>query len=243
MTTSWDDKQRNQVLEEQKKDKKSLSRNKRMFGLILGTLEKFKAEESQRKDTKRQEIEKKLDQAAEEEREASIRERKELFEQRKIKRVQLRCLEQKIQKVELHKEWEKSQLTLGSFIETKSKPSIFFLPKKHNSETQKRLQQTKDKYRIIFAEKRAKIQKELKEIEEQYKVECQIEQTKANESNENGNSLEKPPEAADEKMDTNNNNNVQNNNDETATTSSETVDTAGEELKEEDQSADQLMEL
>lgn len=51
MTTSWDDKQRNQVLEEQKKDKKSLSRNKRMFGLILGTLEKFKAEESQRKDT------------------------------------------------------------------------------------------------------------------------------------------------------------------------------------------------
>lgn len=96
---------------------------------------------------------------------------------------------------------------------------------------------------VIFAEKRAKIQKELKEIEEQYKVECQIEQTKANESNENGNSLEKPPEAADEKMDTNNNNNVQNNNDETATTSSETVDTAGEELKEEDQSADQLMEL
>ena len=51
VATSWEAKQRNQVLEEQKNDTKSLNRNKRMFGLILGTLEKFKSEESQRKDT------------------------------------------------------------------------------------------------------------------------------------------------------------------------------------------------
>lgn len=43
-------KHRNQVLEEQKNDKKSMSRNRRMFGHILGTLEKFKNEQSQRKD-------------------------------------------------------------------------------------------------------------------------------------------------------------------------------------------------
>jgi len=51
VSTSWETKQRNQVLEEQKNDTKSLNRNKRMFGMILGTLEKFKSEESQRKDT------------------------------------------------------------------------------------------------------------------------------------------------------------------------------------------------
>lgn len=50
VATSWENKHRTQVLEEQKNDKKSLIRNKRMFGLIQGTLEKFKNEESQRKD-------------------------------------------------------------------------------------------------------------------------------------------------------------------------------------------------
>lgn len=50
VSTSWENKHRTQVLEEQKNDKKSLIRNKRMFGLIQGTLEKFKNEESQRKD-------------------------------------------------------------------------------------------------------------------------------------------------------------------------------------------------
>lgn len=50
VATSWEMKHRNQVLEEQKLDKKSMSRNRRMFGHILGTLEKFKNEQSQRKD-------------------------------------------------------------------------------------------------------------------------------------------------------------------------------------------------
>jgi pinin len=44
-------KPRTQALEEQKNDKKSLARNKRMFGMILGTLQKFQSEESMRKDT------------------------------------------------------------------------------------------------------------------------------------------------------------------------------------------------
>jgi len=49
------------------------------------------------------------------------------------------------------------------------------MPVKHNSETHKRLQETKDKYRIIFAEKRAKVQKELNDIEEHYKKEYNLE--------------------------------------------------------------------
>lgn len=47
-STSWEPKQRDQVLEEQKKDKSSFLRNKRMFGFLMKTLETFKNEESHR---------------------------------------------------------------------------------------------------------------------------------------------------------------------------------------------------
>ena len=50
---------------------------------------------------KREEIEKKLDQADEQERESHKKERSELFQKRKEKRVQLKCLEQKLQRVEV----------------------------------------------------------------------------------------------------------------------------------------------
>ncbi|KAH7640050.1 pinin [Dermatophagoides farinae] len=171
VATSWEMKHRNQVLEEQKNDKKSMSRNRRMFGHILGTLEKFKNEQSQRKDLqKRAEIEQKLDQAAEQEREALKKEREKLFKERKSKRLQMKCLEMKLQRAEIHKKWEQSQQYLGNFIETKTKPNIFYMPTKHNAETMKRSQETKDKYRIIFAEKRAKIHKELNEIDEMYRM-------------------------------------------------------------------------
>jgi hypothetical protein len=51
VATTRSAKPRTQALEEQKNDKKSLARNKRMFGMILGTLQKFQNEESTRKDT------------------------------------------------------------------------------------------------------------------------------------------------------------------------------------------------
>ncbi|OTF73594.1 Pinin-like protein, partial [Euroglyphus maynei] len=171
VATSWEMKHRNQVLEEQKNDKKSMSRNRRMFGHILGTLEKFKNEQSQRKDLqKRAEIEQKLDQVDEQEREALKNEREKLFKERKSKRLQMKCLEMKLQRAEIHKQWEQSQQYLGNFIETKTKPNIFYMPVKHTTETMKRSQETKDKYRIIFAEKRAKIQKELNEIDEMFRI-------------------------------------------------------------------------
>lgn len=205
VATSWETKQRNQVLEEQKNDTKSMKRNKRMFGLILGTLEKFKNEESQRRDSKREEIEKKLDQADEKEREAAKKEQIELFKQRREKRIKLKCLEQKIQMVQVHKEWEESQQFMGNFIETKSKPNLFYLPVKHNSETQKRLQETKDKYRIIFAEKRAKVQKELNDIEENFKFDMKFATDDNNDDellkNDEQNDLEQPVDRNDEKDD------------------------------------------
>lgn len=86
---------------------------------------------------------------------------------------------------------------MSHFIQTKTKPHIFYLPSKHTPESERRLQETKDKYRckpnlhfvlalnlktilffdsiVIVAEKRAKVQKELSEIDELYKKEEQNE--------------------------------------------------------------------
>ncbi|XP_054152947.1 pinin-like isoform X2 [Oppia nitens] len=168
-------KPRTQALEEQKKDK-SLARNKRMFGMILGTLQKFQNEESSKRDTqtmKRVEIEKKLDEKAEQEKIALKKERRELFLIRREKEAQIRRIEHKMERVEIHREWERSHQHLSNYIQTKTKPNIFYLPAKQTPETEKRLQESKDKYRLIVAEKRAKVQKELAEIDELYKKEEQ----------------------------------------------------------------------
>ena len=122
IATTRETKPRTQALEEQKSDKKGLARNKRMFGMILGTLQKFQKEETSRKDTvwlftiwfkqssywfvlqqtqKRVEIEKKLDAKAEEERVAIKKEKRELFMKRREKQAQIRRIEHKLQRVEI----------------------------------------------------------------------------------------------------------------------------------------------
>lgn len=163
------------VTENQGKDCPGLLRNKRMFGMILGTLQKFQSEESRRSSAtqRREEIEKKLDQEAEQEKANVKKERSELFRELRDKQATERKLQQKIERVESHEQWEKSQAPLSSFIQTKAKPCIFYLPKKMTPESEKRLKDTKDKYRMIIAEKRAKVQKDLNDIEELYQKEVQ----------------------------------------------------------------------
>lgn len=46
-----------------------------------------------------------------------------------------------------HQEWEKSYQHFGNYIQTKTKPQLFYLPAKHTPETEKKLQETKDKFR------------------------------------------------------------------------------------------------
>ncbi|RWS21059.1 Pinin-like protein [Leptotrombidium deliense] len=183
IATQKEVKPRHQAIEEQKSDKKSMARNKRMFGMILGTLQKFQSEESRRKDItqKRVEIEKKLEQAAADEKETVKKERIELYKVRREKQAQIRRIELKMERVQSHQDWEKSFQFLGSFIQTKTKPHIFYMPVKHTPESEKRLKETKDKYRLIVAEKRAKVQKELTDIDDSYKKETESEVGNENE--------------------------------------------------------------
>jgi pinin len=168
-------KPRTQALEEQKSDSKGMARNRRMFGMILGTLQRFQSDEGKRKETtqRRQQIEKKVDKVAEDEKSAVVKERKELFKNRRNKQAELRKVQFKMERVEVHQDWERSHQHLGSFIRTRTKPYIFYMPKKLTSETEKRLTETKETYRLIVAEKRAKVQKELADIDECYRKEVE----------------------------------------------------------------------
>ena len=47
---------------------------------------------------------------------------------------------------EQHQQWEKSNQYLANFIQTKTKPHLFYMPNKLTPETEKRLKETKDKY-------------------------------------------------------------------------------------------------
>ncbi|CAF4051369.1 unnamed protein product [Adineta steineri] len=115
------------------RDQESTGRNRRMFGVILGTLNKFKAEANayngQTLGIKRQEIEKRLEEKQEKEREDKKHERTELLANKKTCQQQLKLVNIKLEIMQRIATYEKNHLPLRNFIRTKTKPYIFYLPK------------------------------------------------------------------------------------------------------------------
>ena len=70
-----------------------------MFGSILGTLQKFRADETKVKDRelKKRQIEAKIDKKTEKEREEAIRQKKELFEDKRRKEREIKVLQVKFE--------------------------------------------------------------------------------------------------------------------------------------------------
>lgn len=122
-------------------DERSKARNRRMFGALLGTLQRFRQEETRMRDRedKRAVVEKKLEEAAKKEKEEMKKERHELFLDRRKKQQEIRRIEFKIQRVKEQDQWEARHRPLLNFIQTKSKPPIFYLPKVQNTKTEERL--------------------------------------------------------------------------------------------------------
>ena len=93
-------KSRDEVLAEetQKMDKKEKQRNRRMFGNLLGTLQKFKQDENRVKerDQKKREIEAKIDEKTEKEKEEAKRTKYELFSEKKKQQQEIRMLQVKL---------------------------------------------------------------------------------------------------------------------------------------------------
>ncbi|KAF4516855.1 hypothetical protein B566_EDAN006250 [Ephemera danica] len=172
---------RQEIVAAQNPDEKSKARNRRMFGALLGTLQKFRQEETKMKDKedKRAKVELKLEEAARQEKEQVRQERLGLFAERKRKQLEIRRIEMKLLRMKEQEEWEAKQMLLVNFIKTKSKPAIFYLPKIHTPQTLKLLAETKTFVEKTIEAKRQHLQEELEQSENRTKM--RLEREKAEE--------------------------------------------------------------
>jgi len=142
------------------------ARNRRMFGLLLGTLVKFREDErtKEQQAEKRKAVELRLEEKQREERDRLKRERFQLFNDRRRHQAKLRALEQKMELVEIHSAWESETHSLEYFIRTTSKPHVFFLPKSHTPESQSKFDESKRVLHELITERRKQLEEELEEI-------------------------------------------------------------------------------
>ncbi|EGD72353.1 hypothetical protein PTSG_00373 [Salpingoeca rosetta] len=124
-------------------DGKSAARNRRMFGMLMGTLEQAnKRTEKSTTQKKFDEIDQRLREQTEKEREESKQERIQLYTERRAKQAELLTLEQNAVLPRLTDEWQAHYDSLKVAIKTKASPPIFFLPGKHTEKTRELLEET-----------------------------------------------------------------------------------------------------
>ena len=129
---------RQEVIRRERVDERSRQRNKRMFGALLGTLQKFRQEETKlkAKEDKKAEVEARVEEAKRKEKEELKREKQQLFLSRKRQLAEVKALEVKLSRSRQFQEWRTAQLPLAGFIKTRAQPPIYFLPKRKNARTE-----------------------------------------------------------------------------------------------------------
>ncbi|KAL6267028.1 hypothetical protein P5V15_000105 [Pogonomyrmex californicus] len=160
---------RQEVIRRERTDERSRQRNKRMFGALLGTLQKFRQEETKlkAKEDKKAEVEARVEEARRREKEELRRERQQLFLSRKRQLAEVRALEAKLARSRQFQDWRNAQLSLASFIKTHAQPSIYYVPKRKHPQTDILLAQcTKELYEEIERREKALVE-ELNLIEVQ----------------------------------------------------------------------------
>ena len=132
-------KSREETLEEQKNDTKVVARNRRMFGALVGTLQRFNKEEIKKKDVleKKKVVEKKVEEKTEREKEEIKTRKRELFDEQKKKKKDIQIIQIQMKRVEEYEAWEKSKKSEVNFIRTKTtQPEIYWLPKQHTDKSE-----------------------------------------------------------------------------------------------------------
>ncbi|XP_070490602.1 pinin [Chironomus tepperi] len=144
-----------------------IGRNKRMFGSLLGTLQKFKKEENflKSKEEKKALIEKKLEEQEQLEKIKLKEERDALIANRKKKQLEVKTLETKMDKLRDLQVWEENQKKSLNYIKTSIKPAIFWLPKVMNSKTTILQSKSNQDISEMIEERRKQVDEEIKEIE------------------------------------------------------------------------------
>ncbi|VVC92307.1 unnamed protein product [Leptidea sinapis] len=156
------------VLRAQGDDEQARTRNRRIFGSLLGTLQKFKQEEIvlQTKEEKKAQVERKIEEQARLEKEKELKERRVLFAERETKKANIKTLEAKMMRVQEFEKWEESQRHLGHFILTKAKPHVYWLPKRMSERASEKLNSSRRYYDKCMTKKREELQEELLRIEQ-----------------------------------------------------------------------------
>lgn len=132
---------RQEIVAAQGSDAATRARNRRVFGSLLGTLQKFCQEESRLKpkEEKKAQIEKKLEDQQKKERETLRKERLDLYKNRKQQQMEIKVLEMKMNRMKELTLLEDAKKPLMNFIRTKTKPKIYYLPKVLNRKMEKKL--------------------------------------------------------------------------------------------------------
>lgn len=159
---------RQDALAAQSTDEKSKARNRRMFGALLGTLQKFQQEETKlkSKEQKRAQVEKKIEEHEIREKAEIKKERQELFFNRKRKQAEIKVIELKMTRMREYAAWEERQKPRKNFIHTKAKPHIYYLPRRVNEATKVLLEKSKVDVEKIIEKRRSEISAELQHIED-----------------------------------------------------------------------------
>ncbi|KAL0123338.1 hypothetical protein PUN28_005700 [Cardiocondyla obscurior] len=160
---------RQEVIRRERTDERSRQRNKRMFGALLGTLQKFRQEETKlkAKEDKKAEVEARVEEARRREKEELRKERQQLFSSRKRQLAEVRVLEAKLARSRQFQDWRNAQLPLASFIKTQTQPPIYYLPKHKDSQTDMLLAQSAKELHETIERREKTLIEELNLIEAQ----------------------------------------------------------------------------
>lgn len=150
-----------------------LARNKRMFGSLLGTLQKFRNEEDKGVQEKRAQIDMKIEKQQLLVKEQLKQEKDSLITDRRRKQLEIRSLEMKMFKLRTFKAWEEHKLALVNFIGTKTKPQIFYLPKIMSPATESLMKESHQELQQMIVDRRRAVDDEIVEIEERLKTDLQ----------------------------------------------------------------------
>ncbi|KAK9766182.1 hypothetical protein K7432_004919 [Basidiobolus ranarum] len=148
-------------------DKEVKRRGQRMFGMLLGTLNKIKDQSKHKSEAeiKREKLEQKLQEKLKKEKEELAEKVKVEQESRKEKILAQRKVDERKRKGELRENLKNQKNKLAGFLKTKTTPALYYLPAKPSG-----------RHMDTIAEQKKTVEEEFKKLEEQDEEEDHMEQ-------------------------------------------------------------------